>query len=295
MKQENVRRAGLARRASRAVPESKAGLGVRVGGCGFTLIELLVVIAIVGILAAMLLPVLRHAQAKARQVQCISRQKQWATAFRMYVDENENLIPREGYARLGGVTLNNWIQVRGKKITDDVTDSDDVWYNALPFHLGVPPAADYAPVDRHDGFYEGRSLFHCPSAKFPPHAQKPSYLLALFSMAMNSQLIEFPHGPTINFNRITDQESRTVLFLDNLLEGERKVHPAQENDNLGQPAAYADRFSARHEGGGNLAFADGHVAWFPGSKVVETRSDSPLRGGPVMPPAEILWEPKYDF
>jgi prepilin-type N-terminal cleavage/methylation domain-containing protein/prepilin-type processing-associated H-X9-DG protein len=269
--------------------------GGKRGRTGFTLMELLVVIAIIGILAALLVPVLHQAQAKARQVQCLSRQKQWTMAFRMYVDENENLIPREGYARLGGVTLNNWIQVKGKKVSNDTTDSDDVWYNALALYLSVPPAAEYAPVDRHEEFYEANSMFHCPSARFPPHARKPSYLLALFSIAMNSQLIEFPHGPTIHFNRIADEESRTVLFLDNLLEGEKKVHPAQESDNLGQPAAYADRFSARHGGGGNLAFADGHVAWFAGSKVVETRPDSPLRGGPVMPPVEIVWEPKYDF
>ena len=80
-----------------------------------------------------------------------------------------------------------------------------------------------------------------------------------------------------------------------LLEEEEKVHPWQESDNLGQPAAYADRFSARHSKGGNLAFADGHVAWFPGSKVVETDPASPLRGGPVMPPIDIVWEPDYDF
>jgi prepilin-type processing-associated H-X9-DG protein len=124
--------------------------------------------------------------------------------------------------------------------------------------------------------------------------KKPTYLLAVFSIAMNSQLIEFPFGPTISFERLRDEEPRTVLFLDNLLEGEKKVHPAQENDNLGQPAAYADRFSARHSNGGNLAFADGHVAWFPGNKVVDTNPTSPLRGGTVMPPVDIVWEPKYD-
>jgi prepilin-type processing-associated H-X9-DG protein len=138
-------------------------------------------------------------------------------------------------------------------------------------------------------------MFHCPSATFPPEALGPGYWIALFSIAMNSQLIEFPYGPTISFNRIQDEEPRTVLFLDNLLRGEKKVHSAQHNDDLGQPAAYADRFSARHYGGGNLAFADGHVSWFVGNKVVETDPYSPLRGGPIMPPVDIVWEPKYDF
>jgi prepilin-type N-terminal cleavage/methylation domain-containing protein/prepilin-type processing-associated H-X9-DG protein len=262
---------------------------------GFTLIELLVVIAVVGLLAMMLLPALSRAKEKAERIQCISAKKQWAMAFRIYVDEHDGLIPREGYRRLGGVEWDNWIQVKGRNIAPDRTDSDDVWYNALPEHAGVPPASAYAPVNKHADFYSGSSLFHCPSAKFPPYVTKPSYIIAIFSIAMNSQLIEFPHGPTINFARIQDEESRTVLFLDNLLEGEKKVDPHQENDNLGQPAAYADRFSARHSKGGNLAFADGHVQWFPGNKVVETNPESPLRGWPVMPPVDIIWEPKHDF
>jgi prepilin-type processing-associated H-X9-DG protein/prepilin-type N-terminal cleavage/methylation domain-containing protein len=262
---------------------------------GFTLLELIVVVAIILVLAALLLPVLSRAKARALQVDCVSRQKQWAMAFQMYVDDNDNFIPREGYERLGGVTLNNWIQVRGRVVSGTTTDSDDVWYNALADYAGVPRASSYAPVDKHESFYSSRNLFHCPAAKFPSYVQRPTYLLAVFSLAMNSQLIEFPNGPTIKFDRLRGEEPRTVLFLDNLLEGEAKVHPAQENDNLGQPAAYADRFSARHSQGGNLAFADGHVTWFRGDKVVETDAASPLRGGPVMPPVDIVWEPQYDF
>ena len=216
-------------------------------------------------------------------------------AFRMYVDEHAGLIPREGYRRHGAVEKNNWIQVRGRIISGTTTDSDDVWYNALPEYLSVPRAAEYAPLDRHEGFYSAGSFFHCPAAKFPPNVAKPTSLFAIFSIAMNSQLIEYSHQPTIPFSALQGEESRTVLFLENLLDGEKKVHLAQESSELGQPAAYADRFSPRHNNGGNLAFDDGHVAWFPGNKVVETNPASPLRGGPILPPVDIVWEPRYDF
>ena len=266
---------------------------------GFTLVELLVVIAVIIIIAALLLPALSHAKARARQVDCMSRKKQWSMAFQMYADDNENFIAREGYERLGGVKLNNWGQVRGIVGPPGVSDSDDVWYNALPLYVGVPKASAYALPNKHAEFYERATLFHCAAAKFPPQVANPQYapkyFFALFSIAMNSQLIEFPYGPTIKIDRIRDEESRTVLFLDNLLPDEKKVHPAQENSELGQPAAYADRFSARHYKGGNLAFADGHVSWFAGNKVVQTDPNNPLRGGPIMPPVDIVWEPKYDF
>jgi prepilin-type N-terminal cleavage/methylation domain-containing protein len=60
---------------------------------GFTLLELLVVIAIITILAAMLLPAISSAKAKAHGMTCRNNLRQLAVAWIMYCGDNNGRLP----------------------------------------------------------------------------------------------------------------------------------------------------------------------------------------------------------
>ena len=72
------------------------------GSEAFTLVEMLTVIAIIGILAALLLPALQQAKARAMRVQCVGHLKETGLAFHLFANDHGGKLPTQVSTNDGG-------------------------------------------------------------------------------------------------------------------------------------------------------------------------------------------------
>jgi prepilin-type N-terminal cleavage/methylation domain-containing protein/prepilin-type processing-associated H-X9-DG protein len=280
---------------------------------GFTLIELLVVIAIIAILAAMLLPALAKAKAKAQQTACFNNLKQWGLADSMYVDDNGEVFPWPRYETGSAAQQDNpsWGDVSTFYGMTPQT-GNDVWFNALPPLVGGKPLYEWV-ADSKD-FASQKSIFTCPTAiaqgYYPPDVNGTAlngYMepLArpLFNYAMNSKYSanETPAGQATDTrlkSGMVAHGSAFVLFSEvHMRSDETPFYGTSANQvDLATPHCYTTRFSARHNSGGDITFADGHVNYYKYTYVVANGTETARDGSGNTPSAgHDLGEPDINW
>ena len=263
---------------------------------GFTLIELLVVIAIIAILAAMLLPALARAKSRAQETVDLSNLKQWGLADTMYVEDNNQVYPYPRYqaSYASAVEQDNpdWPDIYHYHYAQSPPVGDDVWFNALPPYVANKPLYEWSLNPTL--FYGSKSIFTCPTARTQGIAavdrkagadkydmipgQRP-----LFNYAMNSKSVanqEISYANVTLTTSLVRHPSAFVLFSD---VRDRSTETPYYGDAANQlvlatPHGYTTRFSSRHDGGGNITFADGHAAYFKYNYVVSDGTAMVPRG-----------------
>ena len=185
----------------------------------FTLIELLVVIAIIAILAALLLPALSKAKAKAQAVTCLNNLKQWGLATHMFALDNNDLLPKDG--------------------TPNGTSVNDGWYIDLPRVLGQPT---YQQMEWRTNANAdiGQTIWICPSNSRRSNGNN------LFHYCLNEHVNANGSGNQIKLSTISKPSSTVWLFDNGKLAGVAQQNNVHSNlHSAGANFTFLDGHSAR--------------------------------------------------
>jgi prepilin-type N-terminal cleavage/methylation domain-containing protein/prepilin-type processing-associated H-X9-DG protein len=222
----------------------------------FTLIELLVVIAIIAVLAALLLPALARAKSKAQGVYCMNNHRQLLLAWKMYVEDNREVLP---FVKHGP-----WEWVGGWLDYTTARDNWDVEYNIkaglLWPYCGKNAAIFKCPGDRSVVTVNGNRLPRVRTMSMPNWVGgrgegRPMNLsntgngtaLTDYRIYRRSTEMQVP-GPT---KTIVFLDEREDSINDGMFVVDMLTYPNTTESIVDYPASY-------HGGAGGFSFADGH-------------------------------------
>ncbi len=261
---------------------------------GFTLIELLVVIAVIAILAALLLPTLAKAKDKAKQVSCVSNQRQWGLAFQMYASDYNDGIPRDGMNTSGMYGAGD-------------SQQPNAWFNLLPTFVGEKPLSAYTANATGSAQQNSEILpfpggvgkiYQCPAAQMVGNdfaTVAGAGADGFFSYDMNIDLkhkdstSNYPYPQMPKLTKIR-RPVETVFMFDCVFSPSAEVVNSSPAYNSVNPANRWHNFACRHNKGGNINFLEGHVGYY---KTAAVQSWGPPTGNPEYPGTPLIWNPPY--